>query len=392
MQIFLVGGAVRDQLLGLPVRERDYVVVGATPSEMLAQGFKQVGRDFPVFLHPVTHEEYALARSERKVGPGYVGFHCFTSPEITLEQDLLRRDLTINAMAMDAQGKIVDPYGGQQDLHAKILRHVSPAFVEDPVRVLRIARFAARFGDFRVDETTLQLLCQMTRSGELDVLVAERVLQEFFKAMSSAAPDRFFKLLKTIAALKILFPELDAHYSAVIALTASTAFRAFGADKLVKFCSLASLLSDNNDGRQADNDNTKQQINGLYNLKRLTQRYPFPKNYYAAGKIALFLHQRLQYPVHGAAELLQLIERLDGFRRTQLLQAACTSLTARLVTCSAYQARVAALRSVLARTLSIKLTPAEIQQTEDKTQLGAKLHDKRLRWISNDLPYSATMN
>ena len=183
MEIYLVGGAVRDALLGLSGSDRDWVVVGATPAQMLAQGFVPVGRDFPVFLHPESREEHALARTERKTGMGYKGFVVHTSPEVTLEQDLARRDLTINAMAQDAQGRLIDPYGGQSDLACKVLRHVTEAFREDPVRILRLARFAARFGDFQVASETLALCQEMVALGEVDALVPERVWQELERGL-----------------------------------------------------------------------------------------------------------------------------------------------------------------------------------------------------------------
>src|SRR3954471_9482180 len=175
MNIYAVGGAIRDEMLGLPVQDRDYVVVGATPEQMVAQGFRPVGKDFPVFLHPETHEEYALARTERKTAPGYHGFVFHTAPDVKLEDDLVRRDLTINAMARAEDGSIVDPFGGQQDLHARVFRHVSGAFAEDPVRILRVARFAARFPEFRVAASTNELMRQMVAHGEVDALVPERV-------------------------------------------------------------------------------------------------------------------------------------------------------------------------------------------------------------------------
>lgn len=208
MKTYLVGGAVRDQLLGLPVEERDWVVVGATASEMLAQGFKQVGKDFPVFLHPKTHEEYALARTERKTGKGYTQFETFADPNVTLEKDLMRRDLTINAMAQTEDGKLIDPYGGTQDLNNKILRHVSPAFAEDPVRILRTARFAAKFSDFTVHPTTNTLMQQIVANGELDALVPERVWQELERALRQTKPQRFFTVLQECGALEKLFPEI----------------------------------------------------------------------------------------------------------------------------------------------------------------------------------------
>ena len=209
MRIFSVGGAVRDELLGLPVQDRDFVVVGASPEAMLARGFRPVGKDFPVFLHPRTHEEYALARTERKAGHGYKGFAFHASPEVTLEEDLARRDLTINAIARAEDGTLIDPFGGVADLRARILRHVGPAFVEDPVRILRVARFAARFADFSLAPETLALMRRMTASGEVDHLVAERVWQELARGLMEATPSRMIRALHECGALGRILPALD---------------------------------------------------------------------------------------------------------------------------------------------------------------------------------------
>ena len=211
MNTYLVGGAVRDQLLGLPVKDKDYVVVGSQPEELVAQGYLPVGKDFPVFLHPETHDEYALARTERKTARGYHGFSFNTAPDVTLEQDLERRDLTINAMAMDTDGQVVDPFGGQQDLKDKVLRHVSDAFAEDPVRVLRVARFMSRLAHlgFTVHPDTLALMQQLVQQGEVAELVAERVWQEIKNSLNQETPSAFFLTLRDCGALKILLPELD---------------------------------------------------------------------------------------------------------------------------------------------------------------------------------------
>jgi len=210
MDIYVVGGAVRDELLGLPVKDRDHVVVGATPQQMTAQGFRPVGKDFPVFLHPVTHEEYALARTERKTAPGYHGFTFHAAPEVTLEQDLVRRDLTINAIARGEDGALHDPFGGQADIRKRIFRHVSVAFGEDPVRILRLARFAARFVDFSVAAETMYLMRQMVADGEVDALVPERVWQELARGLMEQAPSRMLTVLRDCDALVRLMPELDA--------------------------------------------------------------------------------------------------------------------------------------------------------------------------------------
>jgi tRNA nucleotidyltransferase (CCA-adding enzyme) len=207
VKFYLVGGSVRDELLDLPVKDRDYVVVGATPEDMVRAGFKPVGKDFPVFLHPETHDEYALARTERKSGRGYKGFTVYASPEVTLEEDLRRRDLTINAMAKAEDGTLIDPFGGKKDLQTGILRHVSEAFSEDPVRILRVARFAARFG-FRVADETMALMKQMVDGGEADYLVAERVWQEFSRGLAEPHPERMFEMLEKCGFLRKGLPEL----------------------------------------------------------------------------------------------------------------------------------------------------------------------------------------
>ncbi|KVN34967.1 multifunctional CCA addition/repair protein [Burkholderia ubonensis] len=216
MRVYAVGGAIRDELLGVPVQDRDYVVVGATPEQMVAQGFKPVGKDFPVFLHPRTHEEYALARTERKTAAGYHGFQFYYAPDVTLDEDLARRDLTINAMAREVSpdgslaGPVIDPFDGQADLRARVFRHVSDAFVEDPVRILRIARFAARFTGFAVADDTLALMRRMVDAGEVDALVAERVWQELARGLMEARPSRMFEALRECGALARILPEVDA--------------------------------------------------------------------------------------------------------------------------------------------------------------------------------------
>lgn len=209
MQIYQVGGAVRDSLLGLPVKDRDYVVVGASPEQMLAAGYRAVGKDFPVFLHPQTQQEYALARTERKTAKGYKGFSVHADPDVTLEEDLARRDFTMNAIAQSAEGQLIDPFGGQADIEKRILRHVTAAFSEDPVRILRAARFLARFTDFTVAPETMVLMREMVAAGEVDALVPERVWQEIAKGLMESQPSRMFEMLRACGALKIIFPELD---------------------------------------------------------------------------------------------------------------------------------------------------------------------------------------
>jgi len=216
MKIFLVGGAVRDSLLNIPIKERDWVVVGATQNQMLKLGFKKVGKNFPVFLHPKTHEEYALARIDRKIGKGYTEFSCYSSPKVTLEEDLKRRDLTINAMAQDVLGNIIDPFRGQLDIKKHLLRHVSESFAEDPVRILRVARFASKFGDFTVHHKTNILMKLMLINGEIDYLVPERVWQEFSRALREKYPERFFIVLNDCEVLDKIFPEFAKNLTPVI--------------------------------------------------------------------------------------------------------------------------------------------------------------------------------
>ncbi len=246
MKIYAVGGAVRDELLGLPVKDRDYVVVGATPEEMVRLGYRPVGKDFPVFLHPKTHEEYALARTERKVARGYHGFEISAAPEVTLEQDLARRDLTINAIAKDEHGGIIDPYQGAADLKARVLRHVSPAFAEDPVRILRAARFAARFS-FDIAPETQELMRSMVEAGEADALVAERVWQEVALGLMEERPARMFRALRECGALNRVMPEIDALFASdaggATALEALDAAAQAGAGLEVRFAVLTRTLA-----------------------------------------------------------------------------------------------------------------------------------------------------
>lgn len=295
MKIYLVGGAVRDKLLDLPVTERDWVVVGTTPEEMLKLGYKPVGKDFPVFLHPKTHEEYALARTERKTGKGYKGFTFYTDPGVTLEDDLRRRDLTINAMAESPDGKLIDPFHGQEDLNNKILRHVSEAFAEDPVRVLRIARFAARFGDFTIHPSTIHLMREIAVAGEINALVPERVWQELQRALGLQYPWRFFATLNDCAALAILFPEIADKFQASINILKTAAKLTH--QESIRFAALLSHLD-----QQA--------------VENLCSRVKAPAEYI---DLALLV-TKYQHNFHNALsltaeELLVTLEQTDAFRR-----------------------------------------------------------------------------
>jgi len=294
MNIYLVGGAVRDVLLGRPVKERDWVVVGATPEQLLQQGFKPVGKDFPVFLHPKTYEEYALARTERKINKGYKGFTFYASPNVSLEEDLLRRDLTINAMAKDTEGQIIDPYGGQKDLQAKCLRHVSDAFAEDPVRILRLARFSAKLVEFNVHADTLQLMQKMVTAGEVDVLVPERVWQELVRALTEEAPWRFFEVLKDAKALSILFPAIK---SSSPSLKRLTTVAALTDSPLLRFAALLSPLK-------------------VDQIEDLCQHYRVPQSYKDLSLlVAREYSHYMKLDIQNASSILQFLSALDAIRR-----------------------------------------------------------------------------
>jgi len=298
MQVYLVGGAIRDELLGLPAPERDWVVVGATPEELQRAGYRAVGREFPVFLHPDSGEEYALARLERKTGPGYRGFETRFSPEVTLEQDLRRRDLTINAMARGLDGTLVDPYGGRRDLEQRLLRHVSPAFVEDPVRVLRVARFAARLAalGFTVAPETSELMRRMVEQGEVNALVPERVWREMQRALGESSPEVFLDVLQDCGALAVLLPEL--HWSTQSRSALQRAAR-ISAEPSVRF---AALLAD-----------TAPQA-----ITILCERLRVPNDYRELALLTARLQRQFSHATElDAAGVLQLLEAADAFRRPE---------------------------------------------------------------------------
>lgn len=331
MQVFLVGGAVRDKLLNLPSKDNDWVVVGSSPKEMLSKGYIQVGQDFPVFLHPSSQEEYALARTERKHGKGYKGFTCNSSESVTLEQDLIRRDLTINAMAQADDGSIIDPYGGQKDLQQKCLRHVSPAFTEDPLRVLRVARFAARFHHlgFSIADETIELMRAITLNGELDHLVAERVCQETTRALGETSPQIFFEVLRKVGALKALFPEIDAlfgipqpeKYHPEIDCGIHTLMVLEQASKLsqdiaIRYASLTHDLGKALSDPANLPHHYGHEKTGLKPIKQMSQRFRFPNSF---RELALLVSEYHTH-IHKALELkpqtiLKVLKQCDAFRR-----------------------------------------------------------------------------
>ncbi|WP_246131771.1 polynucleotide adenylyltransferase [Pistricoccus aurantiacus] len=305
LEVYCVGGAVRDRLLGWPVVDRDWVVVGATPQEMLRRGFKPVGRDFPVFLHPHSHEEYALARTERKAGRGYTGFRVHASPEVTLEEDLARRDLTINAMAQAPDGRLIDPYDGQADLEARRLRHVSPAFVEDPLRVLRTARFLARYTElgFHIDAGTRRLMGKLVESGEMHHLVAERVWTETEKALGELHPEAYFRALDDCGALDVLMPELSADDLGLEAALER----------------LHRLPEDNGDRSRWRWARLVEHLEDQ-ERERLTQRLRLPNAYAElARQVAKTRHLRLSVATLGlnARETMDWLDGIDAWRRSE---------------------------------------------------------------------------
>lgn len=333
MKIYQVGGSVRDQLMGLALQDRDWVVVGATPADMEARGFKLVGADFPVFLHPETHEEYALARTERKTAPGYKGFTVHAAPDVTLEQDLQRRDLTINAMALGENGVLIDPFNGARDLKDKILRHVSPAFAEDPVRILRVARFAARFPDFRVADETRALMHTMAAKGEVDALVPERIWAETERALGEKKPSRFFEALRDCGALEKLFPELARLYgvpqpekyhpeidTGVHTMMVLDQATRISPDARVRF---AALLHDVGKGATPKEEwphHIGHEERGADMVKAICARFKAPNDYRDLAVLAAKYHG----DCHRAGELrpatlLEKLEALDAFRRPERL-------------------------------------------------------------------------
>jgi tRNA nucleotidyltransferase (CCA-adding enzyme) len=333
MRVYLVGGAVRDALLGQAVKERDWVVVGATREDLLRLKYRPVGRDFPVFLHPETHEEYALARLERKVSPGYRGFTVEFGPDVTLEEDLARRDLTINSMAQAADGTLVDPYGGRRDLDARVLRHVSPAFVEDPVRVLRVARFAARFAPlgFRIASETLDLMRAMVDRGEVDALVAERVWQETEKALREPKASEFFRALRECGALARIYPEIDALFgvpqpaewhpeidTGVHTLMVLDQAASLSPDLKVRFAALVHDLGKGTTPPQQWPGHRGHEERSVSLIEALAERLRVPGDYRELSVIVARYHGN----VHRAAELkpstiLEFLERADAFRRPE---------------------------------------------------------------------------
>jgi tRNA nucleotidyltransferase (CCA-adding enzyme) len=400
MQVYLVGGAVRDALLGLPVKERDWVVVGGTREELLRLNYREVGRDFPVFLHPDTHEEYALARLERKVGPGYRGFTVEFGPEVTLEEDLARRDLTINAIAQSADGTLLDPYGGKRDLDARALRHVSPAFIEDPVRVLRVARFAARLVPlgFQIAPETLELMRAMVERREVDALVPERVWQETEKALREPKAGEFFRVLRACGALRPIYPEIDALFgvpqpaqwhpeidTGLHTLMVLDQAALLSPEPSVRFAALVHDLGKGTTPREEWPSHRGHEERSVALIEALAERLRLPADYRDLSIIVARYHGI----VHRAFELkpktiLEFMERADAFRRPERFAQA-------LLACEADSRGRAGLENVpypqreylaKARDVAAAIKPsAEDIATRNGAIIAERLHQRRAHAI-----------
>jgi len=401
MQVYLVGGAVRDALLGLAVKERDWVVVGGTREELLRLNFREVGRDFPVFLHPETHEEYALARLERKVSPGYRGFTVEFGPEVTLEEDLARRDLTINAIAESPDGTLLDPYGGKRDLEARVLRHVSPAFVEDPVRVLRVARFAARFAPlgFHVAAETLELMRAMVERREVDALVPERVWQETEKALREPKASEFFKVLRACGALQPIYPEIDALFgvpqpvqwhpeidTGVHILMVLDQAACLSSEPKVRFAALVHDLGKGTTPREEWPSHRGHEERSVSLIEALADRLRLPGEYRDLGIIVARYHGI----VHRAFELrpktiLEFIERADAFRRperfAQALLACEADSRGRMGLENVPYPQRAYLQAARDAAAAIKPTPEDIA-AHAGPEIAKRLHQRRAHAIA----------
>ncbi|MBP6647571.1 MAG: multifunctional CCA addition/repair protein [Burkholderiaceae bacterium] len=398
MQIYMVGGAVRDGLLGLPVKDRDWVVVGATPEQMAAIGFLPVGKDFPVFLHPKTKEEYALARTERKTAPGYKGFVVHAEPTVTLEEDLSRRDLTINSIAkntdIDYRNDLIDPYNGQRDLRQKVLRHVTEAFREDPVRILRVARFAARFTDFTVAPETRELMHEMVAAGEVDALVPERIWQELARGLMETQPSRMFEVLRDCGALKRLLPEVDrlwgvpqradyhpeidtgVHVMMVLDMSAR-----LNASLPVRFACLTHDLGKATTPADVLPRHIGHEERSLHLIKPLSQRLRVPTDCRELAEVVAREHGNI-HRCEGIspAATVRLLERCDAFRKperfTDILQACECDIRGRLGLEDAPYPQRQQLKAALraAQDVATDLIAEEVQQTcESSPKIGIKI-------------------
>ena len=404
MKTYLVGGAVRDQLLGFPFHEKDWVVVGATAEQMLDKGYQQVGRDFPVFLHPDSREEYALARTERKSGKGYTGFVCHSSPDVTLEEDLLRRDLTINAIAQDEAGNIIDPYGGQQDLENKVLRHVSEAFAEDPLRILRVARFAARYHHlgFRVADETRGLMQQMVESGEAAHLVPERVWKEIHSALTTKTPAEFFRVLRDCGALKVLIPELDAlfgvpqpeqHHPEIDTgehvLLALQVASHLTKSTTVRYAVLMHDLGKALTPPEHWPKHYGHDVLGVKPIQAVGERLKVPRQFTELAQLASALHIRCHIsPEMRPVKLLELIEDADALRRPERFEELLIVCEADIRGRKGFEDEGYPQANYLLQAFECyrSIDPKQlVEQGFKGKELGEQLRQQRINAIANDL-------
>ena len=411
MQAYIVGGAVRDRLLGLPVQDRDWVIVGATPEALLADGFVPVGADFPVFLHPQTKEEYALARTERKTAPGYHGFAFHAAPDVTLDDDLLRRDLTINAMAEAADGTIVDPHGGKRDIAARVLRHVSPAFAEDPVRILRVARFAARFADFTVAAETEALMRRMVDAGEADALVPERVWREIARGLMERVPSRMFAVLRSCGALARVLPEVDRlfgvpqradHHPEVdtgvhLMMVLDRAAR-LEASLAVRYACLGHDLGKGTTPPEALPRHIDHEERSVRLVRQMSERLRVDNACRALAEVVAREHGNVHRSGEfGAAALLRLLERCDALRRPErfaemLLACECDARGRLGLEAQPYPQRPRLLEA-LRLSMAVDATAVAAAAAERGLAgpaIGSAIHDARVAALSGLDPVAAT--
>jgi len=398
IRVYLVGGAVRDRLLGLPHEDRDFVVVGATPEDLIAEGFKQVGKDFPVFLHPRTKEEYALARTERKSAPGYRGFLVHADPDVTLEDDLRRRDLTINALAEDEHGNLLDYYGGRADLEDRVLRHVSAAFAEDPVRLLRVARYAARFATlgFTVADETTDLMRSMVANGEVDALVAERVWQELSRALAEAEPSRFFDVLRDTGALARLFPEVNRLFgipqppqwhpeidTGIHTMMALDMAARLSPDPEIRFAALTHDLGKGTTPAEILPRHKGHELRSIELIEGLCDRLKVPRRFCELARLVARYHGM----AHKVDELrpgtlLDLFQGIDAFRRPERFEQALLAFEADFRGREGYQGRAYPqadrMRRLLAVVRAVDVRAVAMAQP-DRTRVPERIREARIR-------------
>ncbi|CAH2770245.1 MAG: CCA tRNA nucleotidyltransferase (EC [uncultured Caballeronia sp.] len=402
MNIYAVGGAIRDDMLGLPVQDRDYVVVGATPEQMTAQGFKPVGKDFPVFLHPQTHEEYALARTERKTSAGYHGFQFFYAPDVTLEEDLARRDLTVNAIAREVRpdgeltGPVIDPLNGRADLEARVFRHVGEAFIEDPVRILRIARFAARFADFTIAEETLALMKRMVADGEVDALVPERVWQEVSRGLMEKTPSRMFEVLRECGALVRILPEVDSLWgvpqradyhpevdTGVHVMMVLDYAAAHGYTLPVRFAALTHDLGKATTPDDILPRHIGHEMRSVDLLKPLCERLRVPNECRDLALLVAREHGNIHRVMEfGAAALVRLFEHCDALRKparfAEALQACVSDARGRLGLSQQTYPQAERLRDALAAARSVDAGAVAQQYANEPGKIKGAVHAARV--------------